>query len=391
VVNNCEEAVSANFEEVVPLCAAELEGVVTVANELKGSQLYPASTLGTCEPLTEAEIEGCSIETVSFTDPTMAVELASGDRKHDIHIRESVRASKRPRKTQQFILEFVADSITDDRSRIEDQLVRGGVEKDPGPGEDKKEKKVWKEKNRGAEANGKISESLKGDLAKARGEIDALKEKLKDRSDEKIVAEAKKAALAKAELDHRARLDLRTEALDVRMNPVVYTWWSVILHILFQWMYKIIEKVGPWTAAEYRVHYKFQKWCDEGSDDNRPDTMTNTEARHKPRTAILSVTTLMQGTFYDTYVHTNLYVSMEAAVQLCSPQYLATHSEPDVVLERLKYAARQMSSVSEDRSRYVTGQFGVSNAVYLAYALYCQEREKILDLDFLRTPSAIQR
>lgn len=293
-------------------------------------------------------------------------------------------------------------SVTDERSRIEENLIRGNIESHPGPDGDpqnqniggarnrpargENQKKNWREKNRQAVGNNAISDSLRDEVAKLRGEKDALREKLEDKAKKERDDLEKKLQLAEIESKHWSDVIEATERINLKMNKIRRGWFTWLVHFLFQWIYLFIHEAGTAAAAKYRVRYQFQRWVADDGLDHRPDTMTHTQGKHNSLHAVLKVETVIPGFFYDSIKVNYLDCSMEAVTQLCSPMYLATHSEPDVVLERLKYGARQLSTVMDNRSHYLRGALAVSNAVYPAYAIYCQEREKIGNLDFLRAP-----
>lgn len=259
----------------------------------------------------------------------------------------------------------------------------------PGP----RGKKEWvprvRVQSRDARDSGYLKEDKSKELDEARGIADALRERIKDLEGlETKKAEAKAKALAQ-EADTYDDIVARVENMDVAVNKYDAGWFSdADLKV------PITQRILYGKDAEgHRLRYQFQYWAtddDLEQYDVRPLAMTTVDQKYKSRCAWFRVTELKKGWFWDTQRHRMMLVSLEAICHLMSPDVVAVWMDPGVVLDRLKIASRRLAAVQENRYRYLEGDTPIANAVYVAYALYLEEKESLEPLNLL-CPPAFQR
>jgi hypothetical protein len=198
---------------------------------------------------------------------------------------------------------------------------------------------------------------------------------------EKEEREKKAAEKVKKDLEirmHRAAIRRKTEALDIRVmenKNSLYTFTKSVGDFIG---YQFTEE-----ERDYDLHYQFEHWDEDDLDfDSRPDAMAFQDVRkttgvHDSAVAVIGITRTSYGYLWNSEQYEQIRVSAEAIAQLSAPSILGVHYSSEQVLERLRYASRTLFSVNDERSRYISGEFPVSNAVFVAYAIHLQERERL--------------
>lgn len=252
-------------------------------------------------------------------------------------------------------------------------MLGSGASKGDGPG---KEKKAWKPKKAKSQQG---HEGLLRDIERKDAEI----QKLKDRKEENLVKLQKKR-----EADQYLRVTElcefvgRVQNLDVRYgHDVRRDFWRGL-------------NTDAYTHSDYDHVFKFRRFCK--SDPKGLDGMINLDLRadgisvmdlkhYDGMLVVVSYTNSQRGYLWNEVKKTELVVSVEALMQLCSPNIMNPLMDVDVVMQRLKYSAQSMYTVNENRFRYIMGEFPIANAVLVAYALFMQSKAEI-DLSGFLTP-----
>jgi len=165
-------------------------------------------------------------------------------------------------------------------------------------------------------------------------------------------------------------------------------WWvnSAILFFFLCWV------TCTYVIPSSRVRYTFSHWDqDPFSDslDQRPDMMALAGLKHYSAVACIDVTRSIAGFCTDKEKKVQLKVSMEAICQLSSPSVTASYYEQSVVWEKLKFAARTLITVNENRPRYLSGEYPIANAVYVSYALYLHEKQRLATVVVVGEPAGV--
>jgi len=227
-----------------------------------------------------------------------------------------------------------------------------------------KEKKEWVPRQ--DNTNDAIVASLRDELSKVKGDLDAAREKIADKAAKEVEKQSKMAY----EKDCIAN---RVENLYIQYNPMVPN------HYVLLGM-----------EQEYEHTYEFLQFEKNSAPfDLRADATALLDLKHeKPQNALFRHTRVTHSFWSgDKKTVTEFVVSLEALAQLCAPSIIAPYMDPVMAAERLRYAAQSLYTVNVNRYDALNGDFPIQNAVYIAYALYVKSHREMARLDFHTTPA----
>jgi hypothetical protein len=264
--------------------------------------------------------------------------------------------------------------------------------------DERRENKAAKEKRgpRKSRNESYVADSVKDEISKKQGEVDALREKLKEREEQRkkkeefdaVKSSEEDAQFAKSISDFRCVIHRTFWPIWLALLIFVASHVTLILIVVYfhsgLWSLSVLLHIPlVWLVKHFRVslwdhEVKFVSWHKRNNIvidmDYRPDTMTSTALKHQlPRVAIFQI--LRQVKWWHLYrTPIEVVLSVEALAQLCAPSIVAPYMAPDVVVDRLKYSAQTLSSVQEIRMLYVDGIFPIAQAIIVAYAIYWKSR-----------------